>query len=387
MTWAGRALTSTSPSISRTWLRFPVGENYAYSNLGIDLAGYILQVRSGLPFPDYVRTRLLEPLGMDRTTCDPARIAREDNRAVGHTAPLRRLPLYIPIVPSGGVYTSARDLAEFVRFHLNSGRAGGRQLLAESRLAQMYAVPEPGMSPDGGYALGIGRFLRRGTYGYGHGGGGFGFLSDMYWYPELGMGAVVLTNSTGHQLQGQLVFQLLDTLLDEPGTVYHRRLADLPPLNPAEYTTPLDRQARLTWNVQAHLLALAPRVTAARQAAWRGIYRELPLPGLGPGRRDDPGQAARRRAYPGRAGADRGPAGLFFTLDGEALDLRGQVPTWRNIKLTRIAITPWQWIFLPWASCSCRFYYYCGPFSSAAGGLRLFQRERASDARPSSSPA
>jgi CubicO group peptidase (beta-lactamase class C family) len=37
-------------SISDTWLRFPVGSGYAYSNLGIDLAGYILQVVSSRPF-------------------------------------------------------------------------------------------------------------------------------------------------------------------------------------------------------------------------------------------------------------------------------------------------------------------------------------------------
>ena len=35
-------------SISETWLKFPVGQQYGYSNLGIDLAGHILEV---LPLP------------------------------------------------------------------------------------------------------------------------------------------------------------------------------------------------------------------------------------------------------------------------------------------------------------------------------------------------
>ena len=34
-------------SISDTWLRFPIGTGYAYSNLGIDLAGYIVGRVSG----------------------------------------------------------------------------------------------------------------------------------------------------------------------------------------------------------------------------------------------------------------------------------------------------------------------------------------------------
>ena len=39
-------------SISKTWLRFPVGTGYAYSNLGIDLAGYILERVEGKSFPE-----------------------------------------------------------------------------------------------------------------------------------------------------------------------------------------------------------------------------------------------------------------------------------------------------------------------------------------------
>ena len=50
-------------SISDTWLRFPVGTGYAYSNLGIDLAGYILERVEGMPFSEVMRESLLEPLG------------------------------------------------------------------------------------------------------------------------------------------------------------------------------------------------------------------------------------------------------------------------------------------------------------------------------------
>lgn len=42
-------------SIEDTWLRFTVGIHWEYSNLGIDLAGYILQLRSGMPFKQYVQ--------------------------------------------------------------------------------------------------------------------------------------------------------------------------------------------------------------------------------------------------------------------------------------------------------------------------------------------
>lgn len=51
-------------SISSTWLRYPVGERYRYSNLGVDLAGYILQTVTKAPFAEYLRAVLFDPLGM-----------------------------------------------------------------------------------------------------------------------------------------------------------------------------------------------------------------------------------------------------------------------------------------------------------------------------------
>src|SRR6201986_4745136 len=55
-------------SISRTWLRYPVGERFRYSNRGYDLAAWILEVQSGAPFAELMRKRLFEPLGMSDST-------------------------------------------------------------------------------------------------------------------------------------------------------------------------------------------------------------------------------------------------------------------------------------------------------------------------------
>jgi CubicO group peptidase (beta-lactamase class C family) len=62
---AGSSFEAHIASIGRTWLRFPVGQRYAYSNLGVDLAGYILQTVSGMPFAEYVKERLFGPLEHD----------------------------------------------------------------------------------------------------------------------------------------------------------------------------------------------------------------------------------------------------------------------------------------------------------------------------------
>ena len=51
-------------SISDTWLRYPVGQRYSYSNLGIDLAAYILQIVSRKSFSQVMKETLFDPLGM-----------------------------------------------------------------------------------------------------------------------------------------------------------------------------------------------------------------------------------------------------------------------------------------------------------------------------------
>lgn len=53
--------------ISHTWLRFPVGYRSQYSNMGVDPAGYLVQVRSGFPFARFAKVYDFEPLGI---TCD-----------------------------------------------------------------------------------------------------------------------------------------------------------------------------------------------------------------------------------------------------------------------------------------------------------------------------
>jgi CubicO group peptidase (beta-lactamase class C family) len=64
-------------SISDTWLEFPVGAKYSYSNLGIDLAAYIIQVKTGCSFAEYMKARLFDPLDMSNSSVDMESSYRE----------------------------------------------------------------------------------------------------------------------------------------------------------------------------------------------------------------------------------------------------------------------------------------------------------------------
>jgi len=202
-------------SITRTWLRYPVGERYAYSNLGIDLAGYIVEKVTGESFADHARNHLLVPVGMADSSFAMDQIRRYPSRARGHDTYLASVPLAIPMIPAGGLYASAREMGAFLLFHLRNGRVGDAAILPEAMLQQMYTVPAPMPGQVNGYALGIYREQRHGTVSLSHSGGGYGFLSHMRWYPELGIGVAVLTNATGHNLHTTLGQDLLDSIIAE----------------------------------------------------------------------------------------------------------------------------------------------------------------------------
>jgi len=344
-------------SISKTWLRFPVGTGLAYSNLGIDLAGFVLERVVGKPFPEVARESLLEPLGMERSTFDRATIRRSENRAVGHVEFYPSPPLYEAMTAAGGLYTSARDLARFLRFQLNGGSVAGRVVLDRGWLDEMRTVPPPHAGAPAGYALGVVRHRWK-TWPdlLEHGGGGNGFLADVWWAPEVGIGIGVLTNSDDHQLQNALSVSILTDLLRGPGAYHDRALAFSGRAGVEDRNVSFAPPAGLA-SLVADAAMPARGDEATRWARYSGLYRTIAWDVLeldGP-----PARFLVAAGVPYFEGEDRNEVfarhrlaeidpGLFLADDGETLDLRGAVPTWRNFRLVRVSEgpSPWQWAFV-----------------------------------------
>ena len=118
---------------------------------------------------------------------------------------------------AGGLYSSAADLARFLRFAVErrlDRRSGGARTAVDGGAADGARRRMP--DAPAGYALGVVRH-RWNRWGlapdlFNHGGGGYGFLSDLWWVPQLGLGIAILTNSADHELQ------------EEPGAVDARGL-------------------------------------------------------------------------------------------------------------------------------------------------------------------
>ena len=219
-------------AISSTWLKFPVGTRWSYSNLGIDLAGYIVQVRTGLPYARYVQDKIFTPLGMTGSLIDSNRVRSIANRAIGHDPMPLPPPTEWLLIPSGGVWTTAKDMARYLQFHINEGVVGGNRLLRTDLVETMYTPPNPAALGQY-YALGIGEDALQGTRRLEHGGGGFGFNSYMIWYPELKLGAAVLTNAENVDLYHQLTADVLDSIIEANYAKYHEREATADRVQPA----------------------------------------------------------------------------------------------------------------------------------------------------------
>ena len=200
-------------SITNTWLRFPVGANWEYSSAGFDLAAYILQVQAKKPYGDYLNEKVLLPLDMKNTTVDGKIIEADSARSIGHASRhYIGVPLMsdIPMDGAGGVYSTANDLARFVRFFLCWGAVDEMRLLDEKSMIQMY-------SPSAYANYGLGVEIYKGSVG--HGGDGLGFSSEIIWSSELGIGGVILINSLSisnhHDEHREWLIDLLTTLKDE----------------------------------------------------------------------------------------------------------------------------------------------------------------------------
>jgi CubicO group peptidase (beta-lactamase class C family) len=320
-------------NIQDTWLMCRVGERYQYSNLGIDLAGYIVERVSGTPFIDYMGRNVFAALDLERTTMDPSRIKAETNRATGHQRGFTRLPVIAPMTGAGGVYASAHDLGTFLTFLLKQGLPEG-EVLTPALFRQMYTTPN-----HGGYGLGVAMGRREANLYFNHGGGGYGFLAYMAWHPTLDIGVAVLTNSVEYDNDPvELVDRIVDTL-EDAGLVETRfSLTNLPVTDFSigqieDDSWYFDRYPeRTAWRPAWEPYLGKYRLSLYAEPLW---YAKLLL-AIGLPRRAfvKVRRQGNTMTIDGVQLLEHEP-GLFFSKTGEALDFRSDPPTWRNVALTR----------------------------------------------------
>jgi CubicO group peptidase (beta-lactamase class C family) len=161
-------------------LIFQPNTDYKYSNEGLDTAGRIIEVVSGMPYEQFMQERLFTPLGMKDTTFWPdseqiGRLAKSyalDPRTNKLTAmqidqltyPLNDRAHRYPM-PAGGLFSTATDVLKFCRMILNGGTVDGKRYISPGLLREMTSLQNSGMG-DKDYGFGW-TVLKT---GFGHGG-------------------------------------------------------------------------------------------------------------------------------------------------------------------------------------------------------------------------
>jgi CubicO group peptidase (beta-lactamase class C family) len=180
---------------------------YAYTNFGMTEAAIAAAQATGREWEDVSAEKLYRPLGMDSTSSRYADFLARANRVRGHVmvggawAPkYQRNP--DAQSPAGGVSSSVNDMAKWLRFQLSNGRFEGRQVVAESALAETH---HPHMLTGFSRLTGLPSFYGlgwnvsyddEGRLRLGHSGAfALGAATTVDLVPSQDLGVVVLTNA------------------------------------------------------------------------------------------------------------------------------------------------------------------------------------------------
>jgi CubicO group peptidase (beta-lactamase class C family) len=187
--------------ISSQTMLYPSDTYHQYSNLGLTLAGEIVEAVAKKPYDTVVRERILTPLGMSSTTTD---IPSGKPMAVGYSARRRDgtravLPPFVTraIAPAAGFASTAADLAKFAAWQLRVLDKGGDSILSARTLREMQRVHfvDPGFEIYWGLGFGIRRQNDK-TF-IGHGGSCPGYRTYVAIEPSEKVGVAVLANASG----------------------------------------------------------------------------------------------------------------------------------------------------------------------------------------------
>jgi len=199
-TLAARTLADLVPVWLRAKMTGEPGAQWRYCQSGINLAGRIVEVVSGMSFDAFLQRRLFDPLGLKDTTFYPTEaqlrrlaVAYSKNKDTGALEPVPPREGYgqrsLPPQGNGGLYSTPNDYARFCQMLLNRGALDGRRYLSEKSVQVLTSV-HTGSLPTGFFQAEA--FGRRGAnYGWGIG-------TCVLKTPHEGAAAVLSPGTFGH---------------------------------------------------------------------------------------------------------------------------------------------------------------------------------------------
>jgi CubicO group peptidase (beta-lactamase class C family) len=198
-------------SMAHIGLTKPFRTAYQYQNIMFIAAGEAVAQASGMSWDDFARTRIFQPLRMTRTVTTDAEWNAAEH-ATGYrydwkTGEIRpRRPIDTTTIGAGGaIKSNARDMANWLRFHLAGGKFDGTQLVDPEQLAETKA-PHTVIRLEGttrevnpetqllAYAMGWNVSDYRGELMVAHAGALNGFRTHVVLLPKKNAGFAIMMN-------------------------------------------------------------------------------------------------------------------------------------------------------------------------------------------------
>ena len=189
----------------------PMRETFLYNNLMFSAVGYIIELKAGKTWEQYVRENIFEPLDMNSTTYTISDMLKQRDHGVPYREKRDSFELYpIPyyedtegVAPAGAIISNVSELSHWLIALMNDGKYNGKQVLPPEVL-KATMQPAIGLPNALGEALGYWEVLNP-DYGMGrqtasyrgrlmtfHGGDLPGFHSQVSFLPNERIGAIVL---------------------------------------------------------------------------------------------------------------------------------------------------------------------------------------------------
>ncbi len=201
-------------------------EKFQYQNIMFTAAGELVTQAQKTPWEQFVPTRIFAPLGMTNSNMSMKQMAKAKDHSFGYaynfdTKETAKLPFrdIDEVAPAGSINSSARDMAEWLRFVMNGGTVNGKRLVSEKGYDE-WLKPQMKMNPAGTVNYGLGWMLRswNGLKVVEHGGNIDGFNSLVAMIPEKKLGFVMLTNVTASSMGNDIMPIIWSNILGSPKT-------------------------------------------------------------------------------------------------------------------------------------------------------------------------
>ncbi len=218
-------------------------EAWQYQNLMYMTAGFLSGALAGSTWEDVVQRRIFDALDMQRSCFSAEDALQRGNcatpyritRTPGSPDRLEPMAHYTnsTLGPAGSIYSTAAELTQWLRVHLNEGQLNGRQFVSPANLKQMH-LPQMVMPMDATlaamlnteiflYTMGWFMVPYRGYTLIHHGGNIDGFSLMVGFVPREKIGVVVLTNIESRPYRDLLLYEVCDRLLDLPDNNWNAR--------------------------------------------------------------------------------------------------------------------------------------------------------------------